>query len=260
METGVKYVRNNAFRPMPRAESFAALNELIMRELEADLDERTLEDGRRVREAWAQEREHLRSLPAHVPEACLTVSRVVDKFGHVREDGVHYSVPIEHAYRAAWAKLYHDRVRIVVRDRVVAEHARSFKVGDKVINPLHVLPLLERKSRAVSEATAIRQWELPAAIGQLRYELRPHTRNPDREWVQVLRLLEDVTEQELETAVEEAIERGSPRLETIRLLLRHAKQMPSTSVEPVELKRQDLATLQVAQPSLAAYDVLWSGS
>ena len=260
VETGVKYVRNNAFRPMPGAESFAALNELIVRELEADLDARTVADGRSVREAWHQEREYLRPLPAHPPESCLTVSRVVDKFGHVREDGVHYSVPIEHAYRPAWLKLYHDRVRIVVREQVVAEHARSFKVGDKVINPLHVLPLLERKSRAVGEATAIQQWELPEAIGQLRYELRGHTRNPDREWVQVLQLLEDVTEKELEAAVAEAIERRSPRLETIRLLLRRASQGPIMSVEPVELKRQDLATLQVAEPSLAAYDVLWSQS
>lgn len=260
VETGVKYVRNNAFRPMPRAESFEALNELIVRELEADLDARTVADGRSVREAWQQEREHLRPMPAHPPETCLTVSRVVDKFGHVREDGVHYSVPIEHAYRPAWLKLYHDRVQIVVREQVVAEHSRSFKVGDKVINPLHVLPLLERKSRAVGEATAIRQWELPEAIGQLRYELRGHTRNPDREWVQVLQLLEDTTEQELETAVAEAIERGSPRLETIRLLLRHARQEPLGRAEPVVLKRQDLATLQVAEPSLAAYDTLWSQS
>jgi len=122
------------------------------------------------------------------------------------------------------------------------------------------LPLLERKSRAVGEATAIQQWELPEAIGQLRYELRGHTRNPDREWVQVLQLLEDVTEKELEAAVAEAIERRSPRLETIRLLLRRASQGPIMSVEPVELKRQDLATLQVAEPSLAAYDVLWSQS
>ena len=260
VETGVKYVRNNAFRPMPGAESFEAINELIVRELEADLDARAVEDGRSVREAWQQEREYLRPLPAHPPESCLTVSRVVDKFGHVREDGVHYSVPIEHAYQPAWLKLHHDRVQIVVRDRVVAEHARSFKVGDKVINPLHVLPLLERKSRAVGEATAIRQWELPEAIGQLRYELRGHTRNPDREWVQVLQLLEETTEQELETAVAEAIERGSPRLATITLLLRQARQEPLGRAEPVVLKRQDLATLQVAEPSLAAYDTLWSQS
>jgi transposase len=260
VETGVKYVRNNVFRPMPRAENFAALNELIVQELEADLDARTVEDGRTVREAFEQEREHLRALPAHPPEASLTVSRVVDKFGHVREDGVHYSVPIEHAYRPVWVKLCHDRVRIVVHEKVVAEHHRSFTVGDKVINPVHVLPLLERKSRAVGEATAIRQWELPEAIGQLRYELRGHTRNPDREWVQVLRLLEDVSERELEEAAAEAIERGSPRLETIRLLLRHGSQQPTGRAEPVALLRPDLAMIQVAEPSLAAYDTLWSQS
>jgi len=260
VETGVKYVRNNVFFPMPVVGDFAQLNELIVQELEADLDARTLDDGTTVREAWHQERAHLRALPTHPPEASLTAPRVVDKFGHVREEGVHYSVPIEHAYRAAWVKRSHDRVRIVVREKVVAEHHRSFRVGDKVINPLHVLPLLERKSRAVGEATAIRQWELPEAIGELRYELRRHTRHPDREWVQVLQLLEDVNERELEEAVAEAIERGSPRLETIRLLLRHASEQPAGRAEPVEVKRADLAMIQVAEPSLAAYDALWRQS
>jgi len=260
VENGVKYVRNNVFRPMRKANSFAALNELIVQELEADLDERTLADGTMVREAWHQERAHLQALPAHPPPTCLTVSRVVDKFGHVREDGVHYSVPIEHAYRAVWAKLYHDRVRIVVRDEVVAEHRRSFKVGNNVINPLHVLPLLERKSRAVSEATAIQQWQLPAALGRLRYELREQTRNPDREWIQVLRLLEEVSERDLEEAAAEAIERGSPRLETIRLLLRHGSQQAAGRAKPVEVLRADLAMIEVTEPSLAAYDMLWSQS
>jgi len=260
VETGVKYVRNNAFRPTPQVDSFEQLNELIVQELEADLDARTVADGRTVREAWRQEREHLRPLPAHAPETCLTVSRVIDKFGLVRQDGVHYSVPIEHAYRPAWVKLHHDHVRIVVRDQVVAEHARSFKVGTKVIEPLHVLPLLERKSRAVSEATAIRQWELPKAIGQLRHELHRHTRNADREWVQVLQLLEEVTERELERVVAEAIERGSPRLETVKLLLRSASQGSVGQAEPVTLRREDLAAMRVAQPCLADYDVLWSGN
>lgn len=257
VETGVKYVRNNAFRPMPVVDSFTELNELIVQELEADLEERTVADGRTVCEAFQQEREHLQSLPAHPPETSLTESRVVDKFGHVREDSVHYSVPIEHAYRPAWVKRYHDRVRIVVADKVVAEHRRSFRKGDKVINPLHVLPLLERKSRAVGEATAIRQWELPKAVGKLRYELRRHTRNPDREWIQVLQLLEDVSERELEEAVAEAIGRGSPRLETIRLLLRQAREQPVGRAEPVEVKRPELAMIQVAEPRLAAYDALW---
>jgi hypothetical protein len=260
VETGVKYVRNNVFRPMPQADSFEQLNAQLLAELEADMEGRVVSDGRPVREAWEQERASLRPLPAHAPERCLRVSRVIDKFGHVREDGVHYSAPIEHAYRSAWLKRYHDRVQIVVREKVVAEHARSFQVGDKVLEPIHVLPLLERKSRAVGEATAIQQWQLPAALGRLRYELREQTRNPDREWIQVLRLLEEVSERDLEEAAAEAIERGSPRLETIRLLLRHGSQQAAGRAKPVEVLRADLAMIEVTEPSLAAYDMLWSQS
>lgn len=260
VEGGVKYVRSNVFRPMLRVPDFASLNATIVQELEADLDGRTVADGRSVREAWRQEREHLRPVPVHVPEASRTVARVADKYGHVREDHVHYSVPSEHAYRAVWVKLYHDRVRIVAHDKVLAEHRRSFKAGDKVIDPMHVLPLLERKSRAASEATAIRQWELPETIRSLRYQLREHTRNPDREWVRVLRLLEDVSEGQLEAAAAEAIERGSPRLETIRQLLRYAGALPTGPADPVPILRPDLARLQVLPPSLAAYDTLWSRS
>jgi transposase len=260
VETGVKYVRNNVFRPMPQADSFEQLNAQLLAELEADMEGRVVSDGRPVREAWEQERASLRPLPAHAPERCLRVSRVIDKFGHVREDGVHYSAPIEHAYRSAWLKRYHDRVQIVVREKVVAEHARSFQVGDKVLEPIHVLPLLERKSRAVGEATAIRQWKMPEVFGVLRQRLREQTRNPDREWVRVLRLLESYEEQELVAAITEALARSSPRLETIRLLLRTGRQGAGRRVEPVVLERSDLARLQVREPNLGAYDGLWSRS
>ena len=95
-------------------------------------------------------------------------------------DGAHYSVPIRHAYRPAWVKLYHDRVEVAVADEVVAKHAHSFRQGAKVLEPLHVLPLLERKHRAVGEATALQGWELPEAFGELRRQLHQCTRKPDR--------------------------------------------------------------------------------
>ena len=153
VETGVKYVRNLVFRPRLAVESWAALNAAIITELEADLPTRQLEDGRPVEEALAEERRRLRAMPAHPPATCRVVARVADKFGHVRVDRVTYSVPIRHAYRPVWAKLYHDRVAITVGAEVVAEHPRAFVRGAKVLDALHVLPLLERKHRAVAEAT-----------------------------------------------------------------------------------------------------------
>ena len=66
-------------------------------------------------------------------------------------DHVTYSVPIRHAYRPVWVKLYHDRVAVAVGAEVVAQHARAFCRGTKVLDAFHVLPLLERKHRAVAE-------------------------------------------------------------------------------------------------------------
>ncbi|MCY4632707.1 MAG: IS21 family transposase [bacterium] len=151
VETGVKYVRNLVFRPRLAVESWAALNAALLLELETDLPMRHLDDGRTVEQGLAQERQHLRALPVHRPATCRVVARVADKFGHVRVDHVTYSVPIRHAYRPVWVKLYHDRVALAVGAEVVAEHARAFVRGAK----LHVLPLLERKHRAVAEATAL---------------------------------------------------------------------------------------------------------
>ena len=50
VETGVKYVRNLVFRPRLAVESWAALNALLITELEADLPARHLDDGRPVQE------------------------------------------------------------------------------------------------------------------------------------------------------------------------------------------------------------------
>ena len=135
------------FRPRAATESWAALNALLITELEADLPTRHLDDGRSVQAAWMLERKHLRAMPVHLPATCRVVARVADKFGHVRVDHETYSVPIRHAYRPVWVKLYYDRVAVAVGAEVVAQHPRAFRRGAKVLDARHVLPLLERKHR-----------------------------------------------------------------------------------------------------------------
>ena len=53
-----------------------------------------------------------------------------------------------------------------------------------------LLPVLERKHRAVPEATALQDWALAPVWQQVRTALRQQTRKPDQEWVRMLRLLE----------------------------------------------------------------------
>ena len=142
------------FRPRPEVESWAALNALIITEL----------DGRPSVASPRRRALGAGSVDARAPASagdacsssatCRVVARVADKFGHVRVDHVTYSVPIRHAYRPVWVKLYHDRVAVAVGAEVVAQHTRAFCRGSKVLEALHVLELLERKHRAVPESPA----------------------------------------------------------------------------------------------------------
>ena len=259
VEGGVKYVRNLVLRPRLAVASWAALNAAILAELEADLPTRHLDDGRSVQDALTLERQHLRAMPVHLPATCRVVARVADKFGHVRVDHVTYSVPIRHAYRPVWVKLYHDRVAVAVGAEVVAQHARAFCRGTKVLDAFHVLPLLERKHRAVAEATALVDWPLAPVWWQVRAELARHTRKPDQEWVRMLRLMETQPAAAVERAVTAALERHSPRLETVRLLLRQQQSGPPPVCRPVTGVRPELAQIVVPTPTLSAYDALVEG-
>jgi transposase len=258
VERGVEYVRGLVFRPMPKVESFDELNARILVVLDHDLDLRKLPDGRTARQALVAEREHLRPLPVHRPETCRVLACVANKYAHVRIDRVTYSLPSEHARRVVTCKLFHDRVEMARDGEVIARHARSYRAGSIVIDPLHTLRLLERKHRAVGEATAITQWELPMAFHELREKLRGEVRKPDQEWVGVLRLIEKHSMGDVESAVQRALERGSPRLSTVHLLLRQESEEHQRPV-PIEIEREELAMLEVAAPELSAWDVLCEG-
>ena len=257
VETGVKYVRNLVFRPRVAVESWAALNALIITELEADLPMRHLDDGRSAEEAWRLERQHLRAMPVHRPATCRVVARVADKFGHVRVDHITYSVPIRHAYRPVWVKLYHDRVAVAVGAEIVAQHRRAFCRGSKRLDPRHVLELLERKHRAVPEATALRGWQLAPVWQQVRAELAKHTRKPDQEWVRMLAADGNASGRGRRACGHRRAQAPfAARLETVRLILRQQQAGPPPVCRPVMGVRPDLARITVAAPHLAAYDVL----
>lgn len=259
VEGGVQFVRQNCFRPTPDVKSFDDLNELIRRELEADMDHRRLPDGRTVREALTAEREHLRPLPAVMPEPCRTTTRVVDKFAHVVVDQIRYQAPIECAYKPVIVKLFADRVQIVADDRVVTDSPRSFRRGDLVLEPKHVLELLAKKSRAVPEATVLQRWPLPPVFDELHRALCRATRKGHQEYVMVLQLIRDHGEERVGTAVQEALASGSARFDTVRLCLQRDTSVGAV-VTPAPVADARFADITVREPQLAAYDQLGEAS
>ena len=108
---------------------------------------------------------------------------------------------------------------------VIARHPRSYERDDFVFNPLHYLPLLERKTAALDQAAPLQGWELPEEFGALRRLLEARMgRRGKREFVPVLRLMEHFSHQEVLSftvhhAVKDALRLGALSFDAVKHLL-----------------------------------------
>jgi hypothetical protein len=92
-----------------------------------------------------------------------------------------------------------------------ARHRRSYETADFVVDPLHYLPLLERKVGALDQAAPLQGWDLAAEFATLRRLLEARLSGKNRcaagkrEYVQVLRLLETFPMNVVHGAVRDAL-------------------------------------------------------
>ena len=115
---------------------------------------------------------------------------------------------------------YIDEVVISCGTEVIARHRRSYEHGDFVFDPLHYLPLLERKTGALDQAAPLAGWELPEEYGRLRRLMESRMgRRGKREFVRTLRLLETFPADDVHAAVRDAVDRGATGHDAVKHLL-----------------------------------------
>ena len=142
------------------------------------------------------------SLPPVAYDACDKQAGRVSSLSLVRYRTNDYSVPVAYGHRDVLVKGYVDEVVISCGSEVIARHPRSYERYDFVYNPIHYLPLLEQKTGALDQAAPLQGWDLPDEFGTLRRLLESRMgRRGKREYVQVLRLLETFSQQEVAAAV-----------------------------------------------------------
>src|SRR3712207_1481719 len=110
----------------------------------------------------------------------------------------------------------------------------SYEREDVLLEPLHYLPLLERKTGALDQAAPLAGWELPEAFLALRRLLETRLGKAGRrEWVQVLRLLEVFRPEEVEAGVEEALRLGAIGFDAVKhlVLCRVERRPPRLDLE-----------------------------
>ena len=129
-------------------------------------------------------------------------------------------MPTAYGHREVLIRGYVDSVVISCGAEVIARHVRSYEREDFVFDPLHYLALLERKIGALDQAAPLAGWALPDEFTTLRRLLEARMgRQGKREFVQVLRLMEVFSAEDVAAGVRAAIERGAIGFDAVKHLV-----------------------------------------
>ena len=220
VEGMVGYTRRNFLVPIPSFDSFEALNahleERCLDRMEAKLRGHTETIGERM----VRDLDALLPLPAVPYDPSDRRLTRVSSLSLVRYRTNDYSVPVAYGHREVLVRGYVDEVVVSCGTDVIARHRRSYDRDDFVFDPIHYLPLLERKTSALDQAAPLAGWDLPEEFGTLRRLLESRMgRRGKREFVQVLRLMETFSIEEVHQAVRDAIRLGALSFDAVKHLV-----------------------------------------
>jgi transposase len=220
VEGVIGFGRRNFLVPMPRFESFEALNAWLEEQCLRRQDAVLRGHSETIGERLLRDLDALMVLPPTPYDACEKVSTRASSISMVRYRGNDYSVPVAYAHHEVQVRGYVGEVVIGAGTEVVARHRRSYEKADMIFDPLHFLPLLEQKVGALDQAAPLQGWELPQEFGPLRRLLEARMgKAGKREYVQILRLLETFEMDHVHGAVRQALDLGAIGYDAVKHLV-----------------------------------------
>jgi transposase len=259
VERAIRYVRDSFFA----ARSFADLDDLNAQAeawcsgVAADRpcpEQPTLS----VRAAFAEELPRLLPLPDNPYPLLERVAVKVGKTPYVRFDLNDYSVPHTKVQRLLTVLADPHEVRIVDGAQVLACHRRSYDKGAQIEDAAHVEALVANKRAARRHRGTDRLAQVAPASRDLLIRAAERGDNLGAITAALLRLLERYGATELEAAIGDALARGVPHPNAVRLALDHRreqrKELPPVAVDlPAHVKVRDA---HVTPHRLEVYDQL----
>ena len=216
----VGYVRRNFLVPVPSFESFDVLNVHLQEQCLRRFEARLRGHRETIGERLERDLEALLPLPAVPYDASDKHLTRVTSLSLVRYRTNDYSVPVAYGHREVLVRGYVHEVVISCGSEVIARHRRSYQRDDFIFDPLHYLPLLEHKMGALDQAAPLAGWELPEEFAVLRRVLESRLgKQGKREFVQVLRLMEDFRREEVHKAVRDALRLGAVSYDAVKHLV-----------------------------------------
>jgi len=254
----VGWARRTFMVPLPRFASWEDFNlwlEAQCRRRQADILRGHAETiGARL----ARDLAAMADLPAAPFDACDQATGRASSQALVRYKTNDYSVPVAYGHRDVWIRGYVGEVVIGCGGEIVARHPRCYDREDMIFDPVHYLPLIEKKIGALDQAAPLAEWDLPAEFQTLRRLMEARMiKAGRREYVQVLRLLESFELDDLHAAVKAALRLGAVGFDAVKhlVLCQVEKRPPKLDLDVYPY----LPRATVARTSAASYMCLVAG-
>lgn len=255
VENLIGVIERNFFIPIPHFNSIEELNDRLenFSITHSSTTEHPEITGKSRYEVFEEERKVLVQLPYYGFECYRERIPVVSPCCLVNYDNNKYSAPSEYVGRAVVVKGYAEEVTISYGGNEKARHIRSFEKNKYILNPLHYLKILQMKPGALNDGLPFQNWKLPEVFNRYRAILTERYEDGDKYFVKVLILLLTWTQEEVASAIEQAIKLGVYGDGGILSIIKRNREFPVNESTDIEVKLE-LSKYSARQRPLSDYD------
>ncbi len=220
--------RRNFFTPMLSSDTYVEINtHLRERSIEWSKDRKHPEyTDRTIYEVYEDEKKDLIEYRGKFRSYKLHYT-TVSPLSMVSYDGNMYSVECSYVGLSVYVKSYAWEIEVLHEEQVIATHTRSFGKNQKIYNPLHYIPALERKPGALRNGAPFENMMniLPSVFSKIRVKLEIDKKG-DKLFVEILLFINKYGIENVAIACEKALSVGSCSPDLIKKYLE-----PSSSDE-----------------------------
>lgn len=261
VERAIRYIRDNFFA-VRKWKDLDDLNAQAASWCEGHAANRPCPEDRSitVQQAFNLEQPMLIALPDNPFPTDEREEVLIGKTPYARFDLNDYSLPSRYVRCLLSVVAKPDKIFILDGPNVIAQHIRSYDKGKQIEDPLHIEKLIAQKRAAHQHSGQDRLVKAVPLIRQFLIKAAEKNYSLSNVVASLVKLLDSYSAAELEIAVQEALDRGVPHPNAVRLsLVRHRESQEL--FPPINLDLPDdhrVRNLVVRPHSLDSYDQLKS--
>jgi hypothetical protein len=171
----------------------------------------------------------------------------ISRYSLVACDTNRYSVPDTYRPRQITLRIYENCIEMLDGDSIIATHTRLRGKDEYSLNIAHFVKTFHKKPGAIRNAKVMAHLD-----AQIRDLFNVYYKDHPKEFLPILDLIRESSEQAISYAIDTLIEREIiPTFDTLRLIIQQQDQM----VQPFDVTDQ----FSVNEPDLCSYDLLIGG-